>query len=887
MPTTIKQRERSLHQPAFCDLLPVRDILHDVIVRTTGAFVAGYELSGINSYYHNDEGRNRTKLALEALVRSLPERSMRMQTRFEITEGLGDLLENYKLQLRSENPTLLALDRARLEAWIGREKDGFYLRPLLHAYFHWNPVVHHELPGGGLRNITKRVSRDGFSLSANKCIQRTRREHEDLLSEFVSILSGVEQTLKATGMMVRRLSDAEIFLELKRALNPLLRDPVSLRRPEALLRSHSAREQAVNTNIEHEEETYIRVGGLLHSFVTLKDLPDATFPGILRDLLGLDFPVTVNTEVTIPDQAAMIRHYKSRLKKMQAAQRDLHGNLRIDVDAQVAQRQLMETLEQLISSSLKTCRTSMVIGVRTSRPVQSHRDLAEQERVLADRRHKVLYTVMQMNGSRGLQEDLAKRRLFIGGLPGMGEENQRENDCLTLHAADLLPVETSWRGMPQSPLILLETPHRQLVPFSPWDASLSDANLLIMAASGGGKTFMAMLFLLMMARVKPLISILERGDSYRPLVELMGGRCIDVDLEGSVTLNPWELPPGTTEPGKDKIAFLKNLTRHMIGDSRNSDTALLDNLLSEAISRTYKRCAIRHSDPIPTFNDLREELQHWRDEERIERTVEEAKLAALKLREWTGERGVYSKLFDQHTTLKTDADWLFFNIERLSDDPRLETAMSMMIAHAMQERASGRTGQHSITVLDECWSLLDSNVLAPEVVQLFRTARKRGGSVWGISQTLEDFVGTDTQPRVHGPGIVRNVSTKIIGRQPGDVTPLATHLALNQAALNEIKHLSAPRKGRSADVLLVIGEKAEMTQTVRLVPTSIDYWVCTTFPRERAYRKYFLERNCNRPLLEAYEELAKRFPNGLAEAPPLPEEVSGAVTGLAARGARP
>ncbi len=884
MPTTIEQRERALHQPAFCELLPVRDILHDVIVRTTGALVAGYELSGINSYYHNDEGRNRTKVALEALVRSLPERSMRMQVRFEITEGLGDLVENYKQQLRSENPTLLALDRARLETWIGRENDGFYLRPILHAYFHWNPMARHELPGGGLANITKRVGRDGFSLSANKCIQRTRREHEDLLSEFASILSGVEQTLKATGMMVRRLSDAEIFLELKRALNPLLRDPISLRRPESSLRYHSTREQAVNTNIEYEEETYIRVGGLLHSFVTLKDLPDATFPGILRDLVGLDFPITVNTEVTIPDQAAMIKHYKSRLKKMQAAQRDSHGNVRIDVDAQVAQRQLMETLEQLISSSLKTCRISMVIGVRTSQPVQSHRDLAEQERILADRRHKVLYTVMQMNGSRGLQEDLAKRRLFIGGLPGMGEENQRESDCLTLHAADLLPVETAWRGMPQSPLILLETPQRQLVPFSPWDAALADANLLIMAASGGGKTFMAMLFLLMMARIKPLISILERGDSYRPLVELMGGRCIDVDLEGSVTLNPWDLPPGTATPGKDKIAFLKNLTRHMIGDSPNSDTALLDNLLSEAISRTYKRCAIRHSNPTPTFNDLREELQQWRDEERIERTVEEAKLAALKLREWTGERGVYSKLFDQHTTLRTDADWLFFNVERLSDDPRLETAMSMMIAHAMQERASGRTGQHSITVLDECWSLLDSNVLAPEVVQLFRTARKRGGSVWGISQTLEDFVGTDTHPRIHGPGIVRNVSTKIIGRQPGDVTPLATHLALNQVALNEVKQLSAPRKGRSADVLLVIGEKAETTQTVRLVPTSIEYWVCTTFPRERTYRKYFFESNRNRPMLDVYEDLARRFPNGLAEVPPLPEEVSGATVGLAMAG---
>ena len=52
-----------------------------------------------------------------------------------------------------------------------------------------------------------------------------------------------------------------------------------------------------------------------------------------------------------------------------------------------------------------------------------------------------------------------------------------------------------------------------------------------------------------------------------------------------------------------------------------------------------------------------------------------------------------------------------------------------------------------------------------------------------------------------------NVSTKIIGRQPGDVSPLATHLALNQAALDEIKHFGAPRKGRSAEALLVIGEK--------------------------------------------------------------------------------
>ncbi len=233
MPVTIEQHEASLHQPAFCELLPIRDLLDDVIVRDTGAFVAGYELGGINSYYHSDDWRNQTKTALEALIRSLPERSVRMQMRFEIVEGLGDLTERYRQQLRNQNATLLALDRRRVDSWREKEAEGFYLRPLLHAYLHWDPKVHHEIPGVSFSaGLSKGFSATNWTLSAQKCIQRTARAHEDLLSEFVSILAGVEQTLNATGMAVRRMTDEEMFLELKRALNPLLTDRSPYRRTE-------------------------------------------------------------------------------------------------------------------------------------------------------------------------------------------------------------------------------------------------------------------------------------------------------------------------------------------------------------------------------------------------------------------------------------------------------------------------------------------------------------------------------------------------------------------------------------------------------------------------------------------------------------------------------
>jgi type IV secretory pathway VirB4 component len=873
MPLTMQQYDRSLAQPPLCEQLKVRDITDKVLIQLNGSFVVGYRVSGICSYYASDEERNRTKLLLEALIRSLPDRSMRLQVRFEISEGVGNLIARYNREQHSQNIVLQILDREQSNGWLAKNSSGYYLDQCLHFYFIWDPRIHHLSSDFEWK---KKMRGSSFSMSAVKCVERGRREHEELLAEFNSLISGVEGSLAATGMKLERMSDQDLFLEIKRALNPLANDIRPYRAPEDSLVYESARSQIANVNIEDELDDHLKIGGLLYSFVSLKDLPDATFPGLLRELLVMDFPLVVNAEVVLPDQATAVKQYKSRLRKMTAAQKDMHGGFRLNVDAQVAEHQLIRVLQELIASSLKSCQLSLTVSVRTSRPARNRLELMEAERVLADRRQRVLHAIGRMNGTRGIPETLAQKRFFFSGLPGLGESNKREMDVLTLHAADLLPIELPWRGTQNSPLMLFETPYRQLIPFSPFDSSLGDANMLIMTKTGGGKTFLAQLMLLMMARSRPLVSILERGDSYSPLVELMGGRVINVQLDGRETLNPWDLPEGETSPDNEKTAFLKNLTRHMLGDSPSSDTWLLDTVLTEAIARVYKRCAIRYSNPIPTFNDLREELANWRDAEKMQRTIDEAHLAAIKLRQWT-ESGIYANLFDRPTNMGVESDWLFFNVEGLGSDARLETAMSMLIAAAMAARAAGKAGRRSVSVLDECWFLLDSPSLAPEVVQLYRTARKRNSSVWGISQTVEDFVGTESQPRAQGPGILKNASTKIIGQQPGDVTPLVAHLNLNPAAIHEVKGFGAPRKGRGGEALLVIGEKAETTQTIRIVPTALSYWVCTSFPRERRYRTWFLHKHAGRRLLDSYQNLAARFPQGLADLEPLPEEVSGAL----------
>jgi hypothetical protein len=82
----------------------------------------------------------------------------------------------------------------------------------------------------------------------------------------------------------------------------------------------------------------------------------------------------------------------------------------------------------------------------------------------------------------------------------------------------------------------------------------------------------------------------------------------------------------------------------------------------------------------------------------------------------------------------------------------------------------------------------------------------------------------------------------------------------------------------------MIGEQAETTHSLYIVPTPLEYWLLTTYPRERWYRQWWLATNPHLRLVERYEELANKFPRGLSELPELPEEHSGEVNQLGVLG---
>src|SRR5438128_5537637 len=120
--------------------------------------------------------------------------------------------------------------------------------------FHWDPAIHGLAAGREWNDKLRR-----WSPRTSSCITRSRAEHQNLVREFESLLAGTETTLAGTGMLFRRLNDADLFLLMKQSLNPLISDTVP-RRSYPLGRYESVRSQISNVSIEAEPDDYLKAG---------------------------------------------------------------------------------------------------------------------------------------------------------------------------------------------------------------------------------------------------------------------------------------------------------------------------------------------------------------------------------------------------------------------------------------------------------------------------------------------------------------------------------------------------------------------------------------------------------------------------------------------------
>jgi len=278
--------------------------------------------------------------------------------------------------------------------------------------------------------------------------------------------------------------------------------------------------------------------------------------------------------------------------------------------------------------------------------------------------------------------------------------------------------------------------------------SLENANMVVFAKSGAGKSFAIKLEALRSLMMGVECIIIDPEDEYKPLCEAVGGTYLRLSLASKTRINPFDLPRVFDQDEADNalqanIISLHGLLRLMMGGAtvNTSTGATLSSPLSPgeeadldaAIINTYARAGITrdpltHSATPPTMNDLYNTLASM---------TGTGPGLAQRLRQYT--TGTFSGIFSEQSNVELDNPFLVFNIRDLEDALR-PVGMYIVLNYIWNKVKSDR--RKRLLIIDEAWQLMKYDDSANFMFSLAKRARKYYLGLTTISQDVEDFLGS-------------------------------------------------------------------------------------------------------------------------------------------------
>ena len=294
--------------------------------------------------------------------------------------------------------------------------------------------------------------------------------------------------------------------------------------------------------------------------------------------------------------------------------------------------------------------------------------------------------------------------------------------------------------------------------------SLENANMVVFAKSGAGKSFTVKLEALRSMMVGSDILIIDPENEYQKLSDAVGGSYIRLSLNSDTRINPFDLPKVIdTEEADDalraNLVTLHGLFRLMLGGSQMAANGQMmagltpaeEADLDQGLIDTYARAGIT-SDPLthhstpPTINDLYDTLLHMGGT---------GPQLAQRLRKYTS--GTFAGIFSQQSNIDINNNMVVFNIRDLEDELR-PVAMYIVLSHIWNIT---RTLPHKrMLIVDEAWQLMKYDDSANFLFSLAKRARKYYLGLTTITQDVEDFMGSKM-----GRAIVANSSMQLLLKQ--------------------------------------------------------------------------------------------------------------------------
>lgn len=282
--------------------------------------------------------------------------------------------------------------------------------------------------------------------------------------------------------------------------------------------------------------------------------------------------------------------------------------------------------------------------------------------------------------------------------------------------------------------------------------SLQNANAVVFATSGAGKSYAIKLEVLRSLMMGTDVLIIDPENEYQHLAEAVGGAYISLSLNSDSKLNPFDLPRAISADNtpedilRSAVITLKGLIRLMIGSVTNAEDSLLDRALLE----TYAKKDISASSDLskitaPLMADL----------ESILLNMEGGEDMALRIKKYT--EGTFAGLFNSPTNIKLNNQLIVFSIRDLEDELR-PIAMYVVMNYIWNIIRSEM--KKRILVVDEAWIMMRYEDSAKFMYALVKRCRKYYLGITTITQDVNDFL---TSP--YGAAIVTNSSIQLLLKQ--------------------------------------------------------------------------------------------------------------------------
>ncbi|MCC6563277.1 DUF87 domain-containing protein [Candidatus Uhrbacteria bacterium] len=299
--------------------------------------------------------------------------------------------------------------------------------------------------------------------------------------------------------------------------------------------------------------------------------------------------------------------------------------------------------------------------------------------------------------------------------------------------------------------------------------SLQNANAIIFATSGAGKSYAVKLEIIRSMMMGFEVIVIDPEMEYKALSDAVGGTYINISLASRSKINPFDLPRPTGESFsvediiRSAVITIKGLLRLMLGKITTAEDSILDRALLE----TYAK-----KDIVPGVDLASVEPPILQDFQDILEGMEGTAELIVKLRKFT--EGTFAGLLNSPTTVQMNNQLVTFSVRDLEDELR-PMAIYTIINYIWNVVRSER--KKRILVIDEAWWLMQAEDSAKFIFALVKRCRKYYLGITTITQDVNDFL---TSP--YGQAIVTNSSMQMLLKQsPASIDLIARTFLLTQS----------------------------------------------------------------------------------------------------------